>query len=107
MMQALGIDIEWGSWVLGDLHDVLCKVTDIVSASSQVLRVELTPPWENGDLPEVRIVVTDIDTCDDMGSDVRHGEHAVVFEDAPDSGYGWAARLAGFRLTVTVPVMNR
>ena len=52
-------DVDWGDWVLGDLADILDRISDLVGRSAAVQRVLVAPPFEPDTLPSVTIVVPD------------------------------------------------
>ena len=52
-------DVDWGTWMLGDLPDVLSRATELLGPSQMVKSVTLVLPTTLGDLPVVVIGAKD------------------------------------------------
>lgn len=97
---SVGWDVEWGSWVLGDLADVMGRAADLLGRSRDVARIEATPPTETGGLPVVTVYAADEITKRKLRRQLLFGEHEVEF--MRQSPTGWTAEVAGMSLTVVV-----
>lgn len=97
---SVGWDVEWGSWVLGDLADVLGRVADILGRQQDVARIEVVPPTEGGGLPAVTVHVDGEMPKRKLRRRLLYGEDEVEF--ISQSPTGWTAETAGLVLTVVV-----
>jgi hypothetical protein len=95
------LSFDWGMWVLGDLPELLSRAMDVLGASAAVTAAHVVPPDESQPLPEVHLEVTDREEAARLRGEADSSEFIAHFE--PDyGGAGWACRVAGLRLQVTV-----
>jgi len=95
-------DAQWGDWVLGDLADLVDRLTDVIGRYTDVELVKVAPPREPETLPTVTMVVADDGGIFRLRSEMAACEYPVRFLGAMSED-GWAAEVAGIRLRV-VPV---
>lgn len=97
---SVGWDVEWGSWVFGDLADVLARTADLLGRSEDVARIEAMPPTKASGLPLVTVHARDEMAKRKLRRRLIYGEHEVEF--VSQSPTGWTAETAGLVLTVIV-----
>ncbi|SDR75581.1 hypothetical protein SAMN04488570_0278 [Nocardioides scoriae] len=95
---SVGWDVEWGSWVLGDLADALGRTADLLGRQQEVSRIEVVPPTDSDKLPLVTVHVGDEMAKRKLRKRLIYGEHEVEF--ISQSPTGWTAETAGLVLTV-------
>lgn len=100
------LDLDWGSWVLGDLPEVLGRVAELVAPTSKVELVEVAPPEGGSYLPIVRLMVDSEDEARRMRDEVKAGEFYASFNPSMLDG-SWSCLVAGIELHVRVGVGNR
>ena len=87
-------DVDWGSWVLGDLADVLVKVSQLAGRSAAIEHVLLAPPTGPEELPRVGLALSSMRDISRMRDELAEGEYPVRFLDGA-SAFGWRADVAG------------
>ncbi len=94
-------DWDWGSWVLGDLADCVRRAADLLGGTFDLVGVTARPPTLAGELPRVRVVVTDPHTSFRLRSQLRDGDVPAHFVGRPTNG-SWRAEVEALDLTVAV-----
>lgn len=101
-----GMNLDWGSWVLGDLPEVLSRVSDLVAPTSNVEQAEVRPPRVGEQRPIVRLVVADQQEARRMRDEVEAGEFYARFQPGMLDG-SWLCDVAGVELEVRVGRQDR
>ena len=97
MSQTLPFD--WGTWVLGDLPELLLRAMDVVGPSADVVSALVQPPDGTGALPTVTLGVGDTGEVERLRREVQECEFVSTFD--PATKPGWSCRVAGLRLVVS------
>lgn len=97
MSQTLPFD--WGTWVLGDLPELLLRAMDVVGPNADVLRAAVEPPDGAGALATVTLRVGDKGEADRLRDQVEGCEFVSIFDQTERPG--WSCRVAGLRLVVS------
>jgi hypothetical protein len=92
-------DWEWGSWVLGDLADIVRRACDVLGSATDVARVVVSPPSLPDGLPEVRVGVRNEFVLRSIRGHIAEGEYSASFFGRPTDGC-WIAEVAGLRIYV-------
>lgn len=100
-MRPEALSFDWGTWMLGDLPELLTRAMDVLGASACVTAAHVVPPIDSQPLPEVLLEVADPEEAARLRGEVSRCEFISHFD--PDYGdQDWACRVAGLRLQVTV-----
>ena len=101
-MGAWPVDLEWGSWVLGDLADVLHRVADLVGRAGRGReRGRQSPRPRPAIRRTVLLIVAHERDVYRMHTELTGCEYPVTFlGDASETG--WTADVAGARLEVAL-----
>lgn len=92
--------LDWGSWVLGDLPEVLVRTMEVVGPSAKVLAGRVYPPLEGRELPVVHLDAASEDEADAMRGSIEGCEFISHFDSS--SRRHWVCLVAGLRIQVTV-----
>lgn len=95
------LSYDWGTWVLGDMPELLSRVMDVVGASAAITSAHVIPPGDEQPLPEVHLEVAHAEEAARLRGEVGVCEFIAHFE--PDyGGEHWGCFVAGIRLQVSV-----
>lgn len=98
--------VDWGSWVMGDLSDTVRRLSEVLGSaachlgrSTEVVMVTASPPPTTSDLPLVAVLVGNEYAVERMRAIVTESEFQVRWLSSTVSN-GWSAEVAGIHLTV-------
>jgi hypothetical protein len=97
-MPGQAFDWEWGSWVLGDMSDLLRRALDVTGRTVEVARVTVEPPAAADELPKVTLVLLH-DHLFRVRARLAESEYPVRFLGSP-TDHGWCAEALGMQLQV-------
>ncbi|WP_148573445.1 hypothetical protein [Nocardioides caldifontis] len=91
---------DWGSWVLGDMADCLRRASELLGGQFELVRACASPPLEEGGLPRVLVVVSDVHTSYRLRNVLKDRDpHARPLGQA--TGGRWSAQVDDLEITVT------